>query len=472
MKDYYSLKLSDGIYLYGAASIGKIVFDSISRAGCKIIGFIDKRADEISSFCGLPVFKSDDRNLNRDFPILIAVKNVFEHSRIAESLSSNGFKKIIFRPFNCLNGNGSALENETNNAYSLFTENSDNLPSTLILPYYKIDLNFETIKLPIKERNAGRVKIPIPVQLLFTDKKFAESVYNILYLKPHIDFVRYILGLSGGEKESYLDFCIDAAKTQNLLITEEWKKNVIKNRTEVFEQMIHKWNCESEFFIKNAPFVEYDSRKKRFYLQSGKHRAALLSGIGANYICVNMSESDFTIYADEVEAKNYYVKYGGRISHGMNEPIENPFFYDFSSSCETYYFNLLRATMCVLRKWFYHKFNDSKIEGKRALVAVKENGFIKRALVRLGVSVYSAYPITEEEKENNRFLLGEKNFLKILSADIDQKYDFAIIDDTYQLKNPAMHCLRIKNKLLATDTDNIFGEGLKFGEKYYFTEEK
>ena len=45
--------------LYGAASIGNIAKGTLEKCGVEIIGYIDKRAHEIASYNGLPVWEMD-----------------------------------------------------------------------------------------------------------------------------------------------------------------------------------------------------------------------------------------------------------------------------------------------------------------------------------------------------------------------------------------------------------------------------
>ena len=57
-KLFFNIDYETPIYLYGAASIGKIVLKNLSAYN--LLGFIDMRGKEIQSMCGKPVCSLDD----------------------------------------------------------------------------------------------------------------------------------------------------------------------------------------------------------------------------------------------------------------------------------------------------------------------------------------------------------------------------------------------------------------------------
>ena len=86
------------LILYGASSIGRLAKQTVEELGYNVVGFIDKRADEISSYMGLPVWKLEDVPTEcKDAAIFVSVKNVFEHEKIALKLRQyfGSTKKLV-----------------------------------------------------------------------------------------------------------------------------------------------------------------------------------------------------------------------------------------------------------------------------------------------------------------------------------------------------------------------------------------
>ena len=87
--DMYTIQKEDPILLYGAATTGAILYGNLTDAGYRVAAFIDQRAHEIDSYYGLPVWDPAAAGRYAEqyaAVVIIAIKNVFEHERIAESL--------------------------------------------------------------------------------------------------------------------------------------------------------------------------------------------------------------------------------------------------------------------------------------------------------------------------------------------------------------------------------------------------
>lgn len=129
--------------LYGAASIGNLAKKSLEKCGFEILGYIDKRAFEMSSYNELPVWGLDNvptEYVNSNTIIYIAVKNVFEHERIVLDLAERGFSSIVYKPYNVLIGIGSAEEERISAIYDKLFEG-------------KFKENFNTFDLHIRKEN-------------------------------------------------------------------------------------------------------------------------------------------------------------------------------------------------------------------------------------------------------------------------------------------------------------------------------
>lgn len=385
----FSIDKYTPLVLYGAATTAALLFRRFVSWNLNVSAFIDKRADEINTFLGCPVYRIDNSELDREnVVVLFAVKNVFEHSRIAKKLYDAGYKKLIYRPYNALNGKGNKEEQRLDEIYSLITEAdsfiSNNFTSIPVLDAMK---TADFSEHGVISKVDGLVTFYLPVSMIFTDKDGNESnfQYSVLCLKPHINFVKFLLG-NGGELQSYLDYCINAAKKTGVVkITQAWKENVIANRSEVFFDMLHKYNLEPDFFIRKAVDVVWNDERAYFNLNSGKHRAAFLCALGKNYIAVRSSVSDYKKYLMHIKVDAIWTKSLSKYEDGFSPPIENPFFYECARYSEHFWFALLRKIAACIAEWYYD--SGSILKGLHFYNEISDADFLCSFLLRMGCSV-------------------------------------------------------------------------------------
>ncbi len=386
MKQTFSLDKNIPVALYGAATIGTLLYNKYKEWNLNVVAFLDKRADEIESFIGLPCYAiENDALAKQDIVVVVAVKNVFEHSRIATKLQRAGYKKIIYRPYNSLNDNGSSEECCLNEAYTHITE--DNFFDASL--YKDVPFVDAQASMPLKERGLikkenGNVTFYLPVTMLFKDKKGVEfeRQHSILCLKPHVNFAKFIIG-NGGEVESLLNYCIvEANKMQTVKVTDAWKKNVIANQSEIYLDMLHKLNLEPDFFINRAVNVIWNDERKYFNLNSGKHRASFLCAAGLDYIPVRCSEVDYKKYLTAIDTAATQKKISSMFDDGLSYPIENPFFYDSSRYGERFWFLLIRTVAGRIMEWYYD--SGKILKGLKVYWAISNAEFLEGFLVRMG----------------------------------------------------------------------------------------
>lgn len=380
---------STPLVLYGAATMGTLYYKKYKEWGLDVNAFIDKRAWEIKEFLGLPVYDIENDGLDKEnVVVLLAVKNVFEHSRIAKKLYKAGYKKIIFRPYAALDGKGTKKENLLNDVYSTLTD-----ADVFDLEKLKKIPELNPCPIPLVEehgvisKSTECVIFYLPVTMLFSDKKGVneERQYPILCLKPHINFVKALLG-NGGEIDSYMNYCITAAENIGTVkITEAWKQNVIANRSEVFFDMLHKYNIEPDFFINKAINVIWNKERGYFNLNSGKHRATFLCAIGKNYIPVKTSLDDYEAYLTSMDANKIAKEFSEQYEDGYACPVENPYLYEIARYSENRYFNLLRKICDKLSLWYYD--NGKILSQLRIYDELSESPFCDSFFNRAGYAV-------------------------------------------------------------------------------------
>lgn len=387
------------VYIYGAATIGGTILKTLLNSGVSVKGFLDKRAQEIESYYDFPVYDITDEITDKnDAIVIIAVKNVFEHSRIASKLRDSGFRRIIYRPYNALsNSDDNNDENRLNECYDIITEKGVSSKTSIHVPVI-----FENNS--IGEKISGVFKIDdkfmvvyVPVTMVFTDHKNNAPEFSILYMKPHINFIQFVLGRDGGEYESYLNYCeLAAKKAGDVKITDSWRQNVIRNRAEVIANMNHRLNVDNSFFIKNAPKAIWNTKKQYFNLDSGKHRAIFLATCGYDYIPLKVTSSDYESYLHYKDIKYLRTMYFNKYEKGCCPITENPYFTSESWIYEPYWFGFLREIMKEIRNNIYIDSCSDTLNSKSALIKLQDSEYIKCFFEKMGIKV-------DDEKKKDHY---------------------------------------------------------------------
>lgn len=426
-ESFYTLEKKD-IVLYGAATMGCIYYEKIYKIGFNIIGFIDQRGKEIKEIYGLPVFSLENAEFSKDVVIFIAVKNVFEHTKIANELVEKGYTNIIFRPYNCLIGQGTDEEKQINKMYDLFSEGKIcEYHFKYIIPKVKILFAPKLKNDAILKEQDDYLTILIPITLLFTDKKIGSdgkesNEIPILLLKPHIEFVKCVLGVGDYNVQSYLAYCEEAAKKiDRFKVTPAWRANVIRNRAEVFNNMNHLYNVNKQYFVNNAPFVQWNE-KGYFNLCSGKHRSTFLMTKGDNYIPVKMLKNDYLKWTREREIQKIQTYINSIGINYIQAPVENPFFYNLSCPNEQFFYELIRGIAQYLSDFYYVNSSINIMEGKKIFISMEDGGFCKRFFRRCGCKVYC-----NSKKDNFYDLINGLFEEKLYIEEKYALYDVAII---------------------------------------------
>ena len=424
-QDFFSIDVHTQIILYGAASIGCLIYEKLSRANYNVIAFIDKRGNEIDNLYGLPVYTLDTVGKLQDAVVIVTVKNVFEHTRIANELIDHGFNKLIFRPYNCVIGDGDEQESIINCAYDLVMENQCGeikIPQSYRKSSAKVSNN------AILCENDNDITVLLPISLIFCGKrnmnKSIKSDMPILFLIPHIKFVKCVLGIEKCNTDLYVRYCESAAnKIDQFSITEAWRKNVINNRREVFVKMNHLYDVKPDFFVEQAPYVQWNE-KGYFNLCSGKHRAVFLAVKGKNYLPVKMGKEDYCKWVNMdsvVRLQEYIVQ---NCINELNAPIENPFFYDITCNDEQFLYRLLKVSIEKIAESIYQDAYTNTLNGKTVYLDLHDSGFFCRYFKRCGCIPY----LVDADDENTILIDQLMNLDSQSKAEKeDSVFDFAII---------------------------------------------
>lgn len=423
------------IILYGAASIGNSAFEWFENAGFHVAGYIDKRGNEINSLRDRPVYSIHDEEIERfkdsnKYVVFVSVKNVFEHSSIANLLIRAGFRNIIYRPINVINGGGSKEQRRLYDVYDLISHGEiksldKDIPMTYVLDVHKPISDY------VLSREENSIVTMVSVDSLHTDRKGSKTTWfdkPILSLLPHIDFFNYLNGKKDASYNRYMEYCILGANGK-FNITESWKRNVIKNRSCIYEHMKQSLELESDFFVRNAPNVEWSADKGIFNLQSGKHRAAFFASLGRHYIPIRLKKEDYGSYLN-IEAANKLLElFTDREITQLLAPIGHPLFFDYPCENKGFYYGFLYGLYYYISDCLYNATGQLEFERLSIYCELDDYGFIERTIRKSGCNI--SLSISQGDMQLMQILdrLLYCDLLSCVESNIKNRdYDYVIID--------------------------------------------
>lgn len=409
--------------LYGAASIGGIVKDTLESCGYNVVGYIDKRAHEMDQYNGRPVWsihKAVELGHDEEIVVYISVKNVFEHEKIARQLTKAGFQNLIYKPYNVLLGNASVKEKELAQLYDdLFDGHLKG--AEFVVPDCAHEDSLHDYALISKEN--GQVTAYIPVEYIFTNDYQEDEMRKwgnvpIPCFFTHINFFRSLDGDQNCSVMPYLkEYCEFTAQIEGKIeITDAWRDNVIANRTHIFEQMNESLQLDPLFFVRNAATAVWNRKGKYFNLTSGKHRCTFLAAKGNKYIPLLVSEVDYEEFVNGAKVscvKKAVDLYDGTVL------IPNPYFYrgvhnrDFGE-----HLFLLWFSRYFGEKLFYER-GKADFKGFRVVDRTDDEGHLARYLYRCGSQVWRWKQPDEMETALNRLFDTEINYVSKMEENVD-----------------------------------------------------
>ncbi len=457
----YILNDNSRIIIYGAATTGAILYHNLCNEEYRVIAFIDMRAEEIGSYYGLPVlsFAEAEKCFEQDdnIVVIVGVKNVFEHEKIARMLWEMKCNKIIFRPYNEVQGTGNACDKELNEIY-------DEALSGKLSYCYIID-GFEELILKDNAvicEDSKYVIANIPSQYVFTDnyKNIIWGDIPCLGLIPHIGLFNLFLGNENQDYKEYIHFCREAAlRSGGIVTTKAWEDSVYSNRLDVFNHMQYAWEHDRSFFIKNAVEAQYND-KGYFNIKSGKHRIVFQLIKGAHYIPLKIEKSGYYKWKNETRAIKIKELLKETKKASLPVIIGNPYYYNYSCNSSEFYKKVLDKLIFMIFKEQYYKKRKFSFEKEKILFYNTPLAMYADIFTMLGFKVF-----LYEEDDDNRKLIDEivgRNgvFIEQVQAD---NYSWAVIEGTgLEVKVNAEKIVRIADE--GKESGQVLAVGFVNGE--------
>lgn len=391
------------IILYGAASIGSIMKQYLELTGYSIEGFLDKRGYEISDYLGKPVWMIDKipSELNKldNLVIIVAVKNVYEHSGIVANLVSKGYHNLIYKPYEILSNTADENQEKINAQYECIMLQSL-VDRDYIVPKTYKKVSHKLVDWALISKEGKFLTAYIPIEFIYTNnyprnsEMYKWGNLNIAAFFTHLQYFKFLSGDQLCSYEDYLkEYCIFTAKLNgHIEITKGWKENVLKNRAIIYEQMNLFLQIDKDFFCRNAPEAVWNEEEGYFNLTSGKHRCSFLVSRRFRFIPLKISWNDYCRYCNEEIAD--------KVVKNMNvekiiSPIANPYFYKVPHMCRELYYNLLEHYSLRFAKELYMQFGNADFSRMNIMFMLNDSGMLARHFARMG-----SYVTLTETEEN------------------------------------------------------------------------
>jgi hypothetical protein len=388
------------VVLYGAAYLGTLVHRYLAGF-CSLAAFLDKRAAELGSYLGLPVYAANSAAIKdkAGCVVVVCVKNIFDHEGIVEELTREGYSHIVYMPpdNSPLQYADEALPAQLRQLYNAVIDHTLQLPCQV--PGVAGQLAPRWQAHGVVDEDGETVTAMIPTAFVYTDraKNKASSLWAdipVAFLAPHLQLFRYFEGEPDANGEWYIeDYCVPAARaTGDFKRTDRWRQNILDNRRMVYEQMCTEWDLDPGFFSRNAPRAVWNSAG-HFNLMSGKHRAIFLLSKGAYLMPLKLARQDYEAFLNRpaLEKAMAYVQ-----SHAMLQmpwPVMHPYFYRFRCAVQRSFYALALRLACGAGIARYREHKDMQMGQCRVLCAGKHALPLGQFLALLGLEVtYTASP--------------------------------------------------------------------------------
>lgn len=394
------------IIIYGAGSVGQLLTKKLKEQGIDISAYIDIRYDNINETFGKPTYSLKDffekyKDHCEDVCVVITIRNVFEHSKIALYFVREGYHNLIFKPISSLQNRNDSITESIDTAY-------EKLTSSFLVPYEKIRIYegenlYEFRNCTFSRKTDDMIETKLPTELLFSNT-LINSIWSEQSFMANYPAVKLFEAFMVSDESSrceisnYIErFAIQGAKKAGLNTEGNWSEILIDSRIAVFEEMEKKLDLDSLFFERNCTTVETREQGGFRLIKSGKNRVSFLVAKRFQYIPVKISVDEYKKYLNLDIAKELY---NYLILENITEtfaPISHPYFYEYPCIASRYISACVQRIARILSEDIYLKHREFPFALYSLFIGVDDEGCQERFFERMGFCVTADHP--EHKKE-------------------------------------------------------------------------
>lgn len=435
MIDVFDFRSGTKVLIYGAVSRGRLLNKLLSSAGFNVIGFIDKRAHELSEVDNKPVVSITDAAKIDDIIVVISVKNVFEHRSIVRQLINENIHNIIYCPVEAKDQHV-----RLNNAYEhickiqydgKFSGCDDflNIPRTeklLLAELYDSAVMFDGNDYLVANISATHI-----YRIMEANSR-GEPVKtcNTLMLSSIHGF-EYFNGNLTADINSYIKYNAKSMTDLGNVPTSEWVKNNLSTRYNVFCELNKRLNLEPNFFIESAQDAVWNDNNKVFDVRGGRHRFSFLLCKGFEYLPLKISKTDYELFLNLPKVEEIYSYMRKYDIYELEAAIPHPYFYSYNYKRLDYFNCIIKPITLktfqrikIIYKTEIFEDTSINIEDFSFFVNIYDNGVLARHLYSLGFKI----ALPEKQKSFER-LLNELFYIDndIVTQEDSAQFDFSFI---------------------------------------------
>ena len=383
------------ILIYGAGSLGMRCNGILKTAGIDVEAYIDKRADTFTECAGRKILRIEELNgfeHKEEYCIIVAIRNVFEHSQLVLQFYDMGFRFFIYKPVTVLQGRANEVYESISRAYDCMMDRLL-VPDEPVFQYEKEKIFTLKDGAQIACNREGYRKVYLSAELLFSNV-LADSIWSERnFITSYIGVDLYRAFQAGGQKlndsiEKYVErFAKPGALENHLDVSGEWASILIGSRLAVYNEMCNRMAVSPAFFVDNCTTVEMRQNGGFRLTASGKNRVSFLISRGYRYIPVFIKREDYeqSIRLECVQKLESYLE-----ENAINEltvPIPHPYFMDFKYRIPQYVEQWQSRVGYILCEAIYRKEQGYCLEKYAVTDNSDDDGSMSRFLCMLGFDV-------------------------------------------------------------------------------------
>ena len=383
------------ILIYGAGSLGMRCNGILKTAGIDVEAYIDKRADTFTECAGRKILRIEELNgfeHKEEYCIIVAIRNVFEHSQLVLQFYDMGFRFFIYKPVTVLQGRANEVYESISRAYDCMMDRLL-VPDEPVFQYEKEKIFTLKDGAQIACNREGYRKVYLSAELLFSNV-LADTIWSERnFITSYIGVDLYRAFQAGGQKlndsiENYVErFAKPGALENHLDVSGEWASILIGSRLAVYNEMCNRMAVSPAFFVDNCTTVEMRQNGGFRLTASGKNRVSFLISRGYRYIPVFIKREDYeqSIRLECVQKLESYLE-----ENAINEltvPIPHPYFMDFKYRIPQYVEQWQSRVGYILCEAIYRKEQGYCLEKYAVTDNSDDDGSMSRFLCMLGFDV-------------------------------------------------------------------------------------
>ena len=383
------------ILIYGAGSLGTRCNGILKTAGMEVEAYIDKRADTFTECDGRKILRIEELKgfeHKEEYCIIVAIRNVFEHSQLVLQFYDMGFRFFIYKPATVLQGRANECYESISRAYDCMMDRLL-MPDESICQYEKEKIFILKDCAQIACNREGYRKAYLSAELLFSNV-LPDSIWSERnFITSYIGVDLYRAFQAGGQElkdsiENYVErFAKPGALENHLDVSGEWASILIDSRLAVYNEMCDRMAVSPSFFVENCTTVEMRQNGGFRLNASGKNRVSFLISRGYRYIPVFIKREDYerSIRLECVQKLESYLE-----ENAINEltvPIPHPYFMDFKYCIPQYVEQWQSRVGYILCEAIYRKEQGYCLEKYAVTDNSDDDGSMSRFLCMLGFNV-------------------------------------------------------------------------------------